>query len=71
MALLNVVTAITQEITYLNEMISGLARSSESRIDALRKRHEAAVEEERTTTAAVIAEIEALKKKLGSLIEEK
>jgi hypothetical protein len=71
MALLNIVTAITQEITYLNEMVEALAKQSNERKERLRKQYEAAVTEESLQFAATTDELNALKQKLMNLIEEK
>jgi len=71
MALLNIVTAITQEITYLNEMVETLAKQSNERKDKLRKQYEDAVTEESLQFAATTDELNALKQKLMNLIEEK
>jgi transposase len=71
MALLNVVTAITREITYLNEMVEALAKQSNERKERLRKQYEAAVTEESLQFAATTDELNALKQKLMNLIEEK
>jgi hypothetical protein len=71
MALLNIVTAITQEITYLNEMVEALAKQSNVRKERLRKQYEAAVTEESLQFAATTDELNALKQKLMNLIEEK
>jgi len=71
MALLNVVTAITQEITYLNEMVEALAKQSNERKEKLRVQYEAAVTEESLQFAATTDELNALKRKLMNLIEEK
>jgi DNA-binding transcriptional regulator YbjK len=69
MSLLNVVTAITQEIGFITEMVTTLAKTSEKRMDTMRQRYEMHIEEERATTTAIIVELEELKKKLADLIE--
>jgi polyhydroxyalkanoate synthesis regulator phasin len=70
MALLDVVTALTQEITFVNEMVENLAKRSEERKAQLRKQFEAAMTEESLNFAAVTDELNALRHKLAALIEE-
>lgn len=71
MALLNVVTALTQEIHYIEEMVQNLAKRSEDRKARLRIAFEAATTEEALNFAAVTDELNALKHKLAGLIEER
>jgi endonuclease III-like uncharacterized protein len=70
MALLNVVTALTQEIAYTDELVRNLLKISERRQEAMRKRFDQAIAEENQMTHEVIAELNELKKKLAALIEE-
>jgi hypothetical protein len=70
MALLNVVTALTQEIAYTEELIQNLLKISETRLAAMRERFNRAVQEENETTLQVVDELKALKAKLAALIEE-
>jgi hypothetical protein len=71
MSLLNVVTAITQEIGFITEMVENLERQSSDRKERLRVQYEAAVTEESLHFAAVTYELNTLKQKLANLIEEK
>jgi len=70
MTLLNTVTALTQEIQYLDEMIASLQKKSEERQTLLAIQCNAAQKREREVTTAVIAELSELKNKLALLIDE-
>lgn len=69
MTLLNTVTALTQEIHYLDEMIASLQKKSHERQAILAIQCEAAQLEDRQTTTAVISELSELKRKLSLLID--
>jgi low affinity Fe/Cu permease len=69
MALLDTVTALTQEISYAEELIQNLLKISEKRQAAMRQRFDQAIVEENETTHEVINELNALKRKLAALIE--
>ena len=69
MSLLDICTNITTEISYTDELIHNLLKISETRQAAMRQRFDQAIAEENETTHEVIAELNALKKKLAALIE--
>ena len=69
MALLDLVTTITHEIRYTEELIQNILKISETRLAAMRERFNRAVQEENETTIQIVDELKALKLKLATLIE--